>query len=592
MSGCPLLLLKQERGRECRINSSMSALLVLVGSLLAFVVAYRYYGRYLASRVFLLDEGRPTPAHTLRDGRDFVPAPPLVVFGHHFASIAGLGPLLGPAIAIIWGWVPALIWIVVGSIVVGAVHDLGCLYSSLRNRARTVADLACDVAGQQARILFLLFGIFAISLAMGVFVINIANLFAPGATGIHVAEAVLPSAILVVLAVVMGVLFYRYRLPLGWMTAIGVVLSLYFVWLGVQNPITAVWGWELTADRWVYLLLGYAFLASILPVWLLLQPRDYLNSFLLYLGMGLLWLGVLVGGFELTAPAFNPTASGLPPLFPMLFITVACGAVSGFHSLVASGTTSRQLDKETHALPVGYGGMLTEGVLAVLALLAVGAGLGTEWGTRYADWLSAGKGALANFVQGAGTVVSAVGIPVEVAKVFVATVAVGFALTTLDTGARLICYNLQELGRATRVRILSHPYLAKMLAVGLIGFFALLRAPDPVTGQMRSLGTILWQLFGASNQLLAGLALLVVTLYLRSLGRPTWFTGVPMAFMLAATLTALGLSLRNFWVQGNMVLFGFTLAILGLALWLTSIGVRQLLLPAPAVASEREVEGA
>ena len=570
----------------------MSALLVLVGSLLAFAVAYRSYGRYLASRVFPLDDGRPTPAHTLCDGRDFVPTPPLVVFGHHFASIAGLGPLLGPAIAIIWGWVPALIWIVVGSIVIGAVHDLGCLYSSLRHRARTVADLACDVVGQQARVLFLLFGIFAISLAMGVFVINIANLFAPGMGGIHGAEAVLPSVMLVVLAVIMGVLFYCYRLPLGWVTAIGVVLSLYFVWVGVQNPITAVGGWELTADRWVYLLLGYAFLASVLPVWLLLQPRDYLNSFQLFLGMGLLWVGVLVGGFELTAPAFNRSASGLPPLFPMLFITVACGAVSGFHSLVASGTTSRQLDKESHALPVGYGGMLTEGVLAVLALLAVGAGLGTEWGTRYTDWLSAGNGALANFVQGAGTVVSAVGIPLEVAKVFVATVAVGFALTTLDTGARLIRYNLQELGHATGARILSHPYLATGLSVGLIGFFALLKAPDPVTGQMRSIGTILWQLFGASNQLLAGLALLVVTLYLRSLGRPTWFTGVPMAFMLAATLTALGLSLRDFWVQGNMVLFGFTLAILGLALWLTSIGIRQLLLPAPMVAPEREAEGA
>ena len=561
----------------------MNSLLVLAGSLLLFAVAYRVYGRYLATKVFPLDDRRPTPAHTQRDGRDFVPAPPLMVFGHHFASIAGLGPLLGPAIAVIWGWVPALLWIVIGSILVGAVHDLGCLYSSIRNRARTVADLARDVAGQQARILFLLFGIFAIGLAMGVFVINIASLFAPGKEGVHVSEAVLPSAILIVLALAMGVLFYRYRLPLGWMTAIGVVLSLYFVWLGVRMPITAIGGWELTPDRWTYLLLVYAFIASVLPVWLLLQPRDYLNSFQLFLGMGLLFAGVLVGGFEITAPAVNLSASGLPPLFPMLFITIACGAVSGFHSLVASGTTSRQLDKESHALPVGYGGMLTEGVLAVLALLAVGAGLGTEWGARYSDWLAAGKGALSNFVQGAGTVVSAVGIPLDVAKVFVATVAVGFALTTLDTGARLIRYNLQELGRACNLRFLENAYLATALAVGLIGFFALLKAPDPVTGQMRSVGAILWQLFGASNQLLAGLALLVVTLYLRSLGRPTLPTAIPMVFMLAATLTALSLSLRDFWNQGNWVLFGFTIGILMLALWLVVVGARQMIgrLPAP-----------
>lgn len=553
----------------------MNALLILFGSLLMFVVAYRVYGRYLATQVFPLDDRCETPAHTMRDGRDFVPAPPLIVFGHHFASIAGLGPLLGPAIAIIWGWVPALLWIIIGSILVGGIHDLGCLYSSIRNRARTVADLAHDVAGQQARILFLLFGIFAISLAMGVFVLNIANLFAPGKEGVHVSEAVLPSGMLIVLALIMGTLFYRYRLRLGWLTLIGVLLSLYFVWLGVQMPISAIGGWELTPDRWTYLLLGYAFGASVLPVWLLLQPRDYLNAFQLFLGMGLLFTGVLVGGFALTAPAFNFSAPSLPPLFPMLFITIACGAVSGFHSLVASGTTSRQLDRESHALPVGYGGMLTEGVLAVLALLAVGAGLGTEWSVRYSDWTTAGKGALNHFVQGAGTVVSAVGIPLDVAKVFVATVAVGFALTTLDTGARLVRYNLQELGRALSIRILENSYLATAIAVGLIGFFALLKAPDPMTGQMRSIGTILWQLFGASNQLLAGLALLVITLYLRSLGRPTWVTAVPMGFMLLATLTALGLSLRSFWEQSNWVLFGFSGVILGLALWLVGVGGKQ-----------------
>jgi carbon starvation protein len=549
----------------------MSALLILLGVAILLVLAYRWYGRWLATRVFPLDNSEPTPAHTLRDGRDFVPAPPLVVFGHHFASIAGLGPLLGPAIAVIWGWVPALLWIVLGCIFVGAVHDLGCMYSSMRNRARSVADLANDVAGARARTLFLLFGVFAIALAMGVFVINIANLFAPGAGGAgggHVPEAVLPSAALIGLALAVGMLFYRYRVSLAKLTLPALVASLLFVWLGVQYPITSLFGWELTASRWTYLLLGYALVATLLPVWVLLQPRDYLNSFQLFLGMGLLLAGASVGGFTLSAPAFNPAPVGAPPLFPLLFITIACGAVSGFHSLVASGTTVRQLDRQSHALPIGYGGMLTEGLLATLALLAVAAGLGAEWQARYPDWLTAGKGALANFVHGAGALVSAVGVPLALAKVFVATVAVGFALTTLDTGARLIRYNLQELGRAWRIALLTNPTLSTLLAVGLIGFFALLKAPDPVTGELKSVGALLWQLFGASNQLLAALSLLVVSLYLRSLGRPTLYTLLPMAFMLVATLTALVIGMRNFALQGNTLLLGFSALIFALAVWL------------------------
>jgi carbon starvation protein len=549
----------------------MSALLVLFGVVILLALAYRWYGRWLATRVFPLDDSEPTPAHTMRDGRDFVPAPPLVVFGHHFASIAGLGPLLGPAIAVIWGWVPALLWIVLGCIFVGAVHDLGCLYSSLRNRARSVADLAYDVAGARARVLFLLFSIFALALAMGVFVINIANLFAPGAGGAeggHVPEAVLPSAALIVLALAVGVLFYRYRVSLAKLTLPALLASLLFVWLGVQYPITHLFGLELSAPLWTYLLLGYALVATLLPVWVLLQPRDYLNSFQLFLGMGLLLIGAVVGGFTLSAPAFNPAPAGAPPMFPLLFITIACGAVSGFHSLVASGTTVRQLDRQSHALPIGYGGMLTEGLLATLALLAVAAGLGAEWQSRYPDWLTAGKSALANFVHGAGALVSAVGVPLALAKVFVATVAVGFALTTLDTGARLIRYNLQELGRAWRITPLVNPTLSTLLAVGLIGFFALLKAPDPVTGELKSVGALLWQLFGASNQLLAALSLLVVSLYLRSLGRPTLYTLLPMCLMLVATLTALVIGMQGFAAKGNTLLLGVSAVIFALAVWL------------------------
>lgn len=556
----------------------MSAAWVVTSVAVLLWAGYRWYGTFLARQVFRLDDTQPTPAHTLRDDMDYLPTPVPVLFGHHFASIAGLGPLLGPAIAVVWGWLPALLWIVVGSIFVGAVHDTGCLVASVRNRARSIADVTADVMGHRARMLFLLFAVFALSLAMGVFVVNIASLFAPGAgaaEGGHVPQAVLPSVMLILIAATVGVLHYRLRWRLTPLTAVAVVASLFFVWLGVQLPITEVAGVAMTPERWTYALMAYAFVASVLPVWLLLQPRDYVNSFQLYLGMALLLVGVLLANPAIVAPPVNTSASGLQPLFPMLFITVACGAVSGFHSLVASGTTSKQLACESHAQPVAYGGMLTEGLLATLALVAVAAGIGdaAEWSARYADWKTAGTHALANFVHGAGAIVAMSGVPLELAKVFVATVAVGFALTTLDSGTRLIRYNVQELGGAWRWRPLQHPLVATLVAVGLIGGFALMRSPDPVTGQLKPLGSILWQLFGTSNQLLAGLSLLVVSLYLRALGRPSVYTAVPMAFMLVVTLSALGWSMWQFWRQGNWLLLLLAGVILVLAGWLVAEAV-------------------
>ncbi|MCL6473620.1 MAG: carbon starvation protein A [Firmicutes bacterium] len=551
----------------------MPAVWVIAFVAVVLLVAYRWYGTFLVKRVFGVDDASPTPAHTLRDDVDYVPAPAPVLFGHHFASIAGLGPLLGPAIAVVWGWLPALIWIVIGSIFIGAVHDAGCLVASIRNRARSIADVTADVMGHRARTLFLLFAIFALSLAMGVFVVNISTLFAPGAgaaEGGHVPQAVLPSTMLIVIALVVGVLHYRVRLPLAPLTVGAVALSLLFIWIGVRLPVTGVAGISLNPQRWTYALMLYAFVASILPVWLLLQPRDYVNSFQLYLGMVLLFVGTVAGSPQMVAPAVNASAQGLQPLFPMLFITVACGAVSGFHALVASGTTSKQLSKESHVQPVAYGGMLTEGLLATLALVSVSAGFGSfgEWSSRYADWKSAGTHALSNFVHGAGVIISSCGLPLDLAKVFIATVAVGFALTTLDSGTRLIRYNIQELGGAWRLSVLQRPLVATAVAVCFIGGFALMRSPDPVTGQLKPLGSILWQLFGTSNQLLAGLSLLVVSLYLRALGRASAYTAVPMAFMLVVTVSALLWSMWNFWNQGNWLLLSIAGVILLLAMWL------------------------
>lgn len=531
----------------------MNAFWVLLIAIATLGLAYRFYGRFLARRVFCLEDSRLTPAHTMHDRRDYVPTHFAVMFGHHFASIAGLGPLLGPAIAVIWGWLPALVWILVGSVFIGAMHDLGCLFSSIRNKARSVADITEEVLGNRARILFLLFVIFAVSLAMGVFVLTISRLFSPGESEGHVPEAVLPSGMLIVIAVTAGVLHYRYRVALLPLTIGGVVASLIFVWLGMQMPLTHISSFTFTPGFWKASLMFYAFIASVLPVWLLLQPRDYINSFQLYLGMTLLFLGVLIGNPQLTAPAINTDAKDLQPLFPMLFITVACGAVSGFHSLVASGTTSKQLSRERHALPVAYGGMLTEGLLATLALLAVAAL--AEWSQHYSDWK--GVKALPNFIHGAGTVVAYTGIPIGFAKVFIATVATGFALTTLDSATRLLRYNIQELACALKVPVLRNLYLSTGVAILLIGFFAISGA-----------GMVLWQLFGATNQLLAALALLVISLYLRSLGQPTIYTTVPMGFMLVVTISALLWGGHNFWIQGNWLLLVFSALIFLLAVWL------------------------
>ncbi|MGQ9881712.1 MAG: carbon starvation CstA family protein [Armatimonadota bacterium] len=562
----------------------MQAVWLVLFVVLALWIAYRWYGTFLANQVFQLNDNEPTPAHTQRDDVDYVPTPAPVLFGHHFASIAGLGPLLGPAIAVVWGWLPALLWIVIGSIFIGAVHDMSCLVASVRNRARSIADVTADVMGHRARTLFLLFAIFALSLAMGVFVLNISVLFAPGAgsaEGGHVPQAVLPSVMLILIALVVGVMHYRLRMALAPVTAVAVALSLFFIWIGVKTPITGVGGIALTPERWTYALMVYAFVASVLPVWLLLQPRDYVNSFQLYLGMLLLFVGVMVGNPRITAPAIHAASTPLPPLFPILFITVACGAVSGFHSLVASGTTSKQIARESHAKPVAFGGMLTEGLLATLALIGVSAGMGSlaEWSARYADWKVAGTDALANFVHGAGAIIALSGVPLELAKVFVATVAVGFALTTLDSGTRLIRYNIQELGGAWRLSVLQQPVVATAIAVGFIGGFALMRSTEPVTGQLKPLGSILWQLFGASNQLLAGLSLLVVSLYLRALGRPVLYTATPMVFMLTVTVSALAWSMVAFWRQGNWLLLGIGGGILALALWLVKEAVDTLRQP-------------
>jgi carbon starvation protein len=530
----------------------MSALFLAAVSAMAFLAAYRFYGGWLRHRVLGLLDDEPTPAVDLEDGVDFVPARRAVLFGHHFASIAGLGPILGPAIAVIWGWVPAVLWIVFGTIFVGGVHDFSTLVLSLRHQGRSIGDIASDVIGPRARLLFLFLIFFLMALAMGVFVLVIATLFTAPADGLPRPDSH-PEAL-------------RRGAPFLAVTIAGVAVSFVGLVWGAGVPVTGI-----GRTPWIWILLAYAFLASVLPVWLLLQPRDYLNSFQLYAGMGLMFGGLLLARPDVVAPAFNHAPSDLPPLFPFLFITVACGAVSGFHCLVASGTTAKQLACARDAQVIGYGGVATEGMLAILAVLACTAGLATpaEWHLHYASWAQAGGlgPKVGAFVTGAGRFISATGIPVGTATAFAAVVVVSFALTTLDSATRLLRYNIEEIGRSRDVATLANRYVASAAAVLAIAAFAFLRVGG------RPAGIVLWELFGTTNQLLGALALLTVTVWLVKLRRPTGAVAVPMVFLFAMTLAAMVTKIRDFARQEAWLVLGFGILLLAMAVWLVIEGV-------------------
>ncbi len=573
----------------------MTALVTAV-CLVVYYLGYAVYSRYLARTVFSLDPSRPTPAHTLTDGVDYVPTRKLVLFGHHYASITGLSPMLGPAVAVIWGWAPAMLWVVAGALLVGCVHDFGALVVSMRARGMSIGKVTEGIVGSRAKTLFHLIIFFGIALAMGVFVYVIALMFAitelwdpdrPLADPSSFPTAVLPSAALILVALVIGHLVYRRGWRLAPLAAAGFGLTLVAVWAGLELPTLGVGrdAWP-AQPTWVLALLAYSFIASVLPVWSLLQARDFLNSLLLYLGLGLAYLGLFVGAPEFAAPAMRLDPEGAPDFLPFVFIIIACGAASGFHSLVSSGTTAKQIDSEPDARFIGYGGMIGEsllGLLAVVACTAAGAsavtgeglaGVGTSaaaeaaWLHTYSDWgAMQGLGRQVGvFITGAAGFITELGVlDFRTATALVAVVVVSFALTTLDSATRLLRFNISEIGETLRLRLLDNRYVASALAVAVIAFFAFFEIGGAPAG------LALWRLFGTVNQLLAGLALLVVSLYLYQRGRNAWVAAVPCLFMLVSTLVAMVSNLHDFWGQvgtGGGTLFAVGLVLLVLALWL------------------------
>jgi carbon starvation protein len=541
----------------------MPPVLVVIACFAVYAIGYVVYSRYLAIRLFELRPDHATPAHTMEDGVDYVPTHRLVLFGHHYASITGLSPMLGPAIAVIWGWLPAMLWVVFGAILVGCVHDFGALVVSARARGMSIGVIAENLMGKRAKSLMHAIIFFAIALAMGVFAYVVALLFSAGATPetTYYPESVVPSATILILALTIGWLVRRRGMNLWVLIAIAFVVTLGVVIASPSMPVK----WD-SVGGWTWILLAYAWLASVLPVWSLLQPRDFLNSLLLYLGLGLTYLGFFVLRPEFASPVVDAHPEGAPPLYPFVFIVIACGAASGFHSLVSSGTTAKQLGRETDARPIGYGAMVGESLLGLASVLACTAGFVSidAWKHHYHDWASIqGLGSsMSAFIEGSTRFVATLGIPEATARTLIAVVVVSFALTTLDSATRLLRYNIEEIGSTLRLGFLGNRYLTSTLAVGAISFFAFYKIEG------RSAGLALWQLFGSTNQLLAGLALLVVSLYLIQRRRFALPYLLPMLFMMVTTLFAMANKLRVFAAEGNATLLVVGGIITGIAVWL------------------------
>jgi carbon starvation protein len=555
----------------------MPAIVVLVTVFALFFLGYRYYSSYLATEVYALDDARPTPAHQLEDGVDFVPTNKHVLFGHHFTSVAGAAPIVGPAIGVFWGWGPALAWVVLGTIFAAGVHDFGAIVVSIRNRARNIGTLTQTVINRRSRTLFLAIIFFLLTLVNAVFAVVIANLFVanPG--------AVIPIVLEIPLAIAIGQYIYKQKTGALVPSIVGVVLLYVLIPVGAANPITLDASAELVGlsarNLWIVLLFSYAFVASRIPVWVLLQPRDYINSHQLFIALGVIFVGVIVGMDRIVAPVLNTQLpEGSPPFFPLLFVTIACGAISGFHSLVASGTTSKQLDRESDARYVGYMGAVGEGSLAMGAILATTAGIaafgGASWAERYADFGTASAGATPNFVEGIAGFASHLGVPIELGTVFAAVVVISFAATTMDTGIRLQRYILQEIGA-----------LVKPGATGPTGYFRavtrnlsavtalaclvpLALAVAPGGGEEGLAFGRLWTLFGTTNQLTAGLALAVIAVWVTKNGRNALPQLVPLTFLLVMTTWALVRQLLDLIRDQDWLLTVLDVVILVLAVWL------------------------
>jgi carbon starvation protein len=561
----------------------MDAVIIMVVAFVGYLLAYRLYGRFVGKKIFALSNANKTPAVQMEDGQDYVPTRKGIIFGHHFTSIAGTGPLVGPALGVIWGWLPALIWVLVGTIVMGAVHDFGALVMSLRNQGKSISEITEKYVNPRTRTIFFIIVFLELLIVIAIFGVIIAIVFSmyPG--------AVFPVWLEIPIAILLGWIIYKKGGNHVLFSILAVILMYVTVVIGAYLPLAMPTVAGMPAmGVWVIILLVYAFIASILPVTTLLQPRDYINSHQLFIAMALLVIGTLVAGIsgrmEVVAPAVRPTPEGTPPLWPMLFITIACGAISGFHSLVSSGTTAKQVKQEEDALFVGYGSMIFEGTLAVLVIIAVTAGIGigyqnrdgamftglAAWTEHYKSW--AGAGGVGNaaraLVQGSANMIATIGIPARFGVVIMGVFVASFAGTTLDTATRIQRYVVQELAGDIKANFLQNRYVATAFAVITAGILAF------ATGASGTGALILWPLFGATNQCLAALALVAITVYLKRRGGVGYLiSGLPAAFMIVITTWGLILNEINFINGAKWHLVVINALVVLIAIWIVIEGL-------------------
>ena len=534
----------------------MSSLILVLVGLAMMAAGYLLYSRFLGKRVYQLSDAYTTPAHTMEDGVDFVPTNKYVLWGHHFTSVAGAAPIIGPAVAVIWGWVPAFLWVTLGTVFFAGMHDLGALWASQRHRGQSIGTLSGRYIGARGRNLFLVVIFLLLLMVNTAFAVVISNLL------ISTPTAVIPTWGAIVVALLIGQAIYRFNWNLPLVSIVGVAALYGLMILGDQFPLSLPETMLGIPDRgwWIIFLFTYAFIASLLPVWVLLQPRDYINGLQLFVGLIILYGSFFIVRPEVVAPSLRDAVpAGTPGIFPLLFVTIACGAISGFHGVVASGTSSKQLDKETDARFVGYFGAVGEGLLALGTIVATTSGFKSlaKWEEIYNEWNAGGVDA---FIQGGGDLMNeGMGIPTSLSATILATMAVLFAATTMDSGIRLQRLVVAEMAELAGVKLSG--VVATIIAVGCALGLTFSMGLDG------SGGMLIWPLFGTTNQLMAGLTLSVVVIILTQLRRPTWPVLIPLVFVTAMSLWAAVLQLRTFLEAGNWLLLVLDVIIICCAIW-------------------------
>ena len=567
----------------------MSSIILVIAGLFVFFIGYKFYSNFLGQKIYEIDESSLSmPSSSFEDGVDYIPTKKHILFGHHFTSIAGAAPIVGPCVAAYWGWLPALLWILFGTVFMGAVHDFGALVTSVKEKGRSIADIASLTISDRARSMFLVFVILLVWLVLAVFAMVIADLF------VSIPSSVIPINIQILIAIIMGFIIYKKKIDAVIPSFIALALLYFFVWVGTQFPVDFTESMPLqdAKNLWITLLFIYCSIASLLPVWTLLQPRDYINSHQLFFGLALLIVGIFVAQPLVDAPAIRSFSDPeTPDLFPLLFVTIACGAISGFHGLVSSGTSSKQLEKLSDSRVVGYGGMIGEGTLALVSTICAVAGISLvananlpavgfvedlNWSTYYDTWAHASGNKATAFVLGGGALLKSIGFSESLANTLIAVLVISFAATTLDTATRIQRFILNEFGQATKIKPLTNRYFATLIAVLPAMLMAFWNITDPGTGAVKQAGWILWPIFGASNQMLAALTLMVLTLYYWIRKKPILPLLIPMVIIMIVTFTALLSNAINFYGV-NGILFFLNITLIALIVWMAFEGVNKVL---------------